>query len=210
MLSKEEVELLKENSVNIEFKKKEMICKQGGLVSHIMYVEKGLAKVFIEDGNNTLVLKVVSTGNFVALTSVSEEFNTYKYSAMAYVDTLIKQIDVNIFRNLIKQNAHFAKEVIDILSVNNSQIYGRFFCFTHKQSYGRVADILLCMAERVFNSNEFELPLSRKDLAELTGMSSETIVRILKKFDEDKLIKLTGKTIKLINIEQLLHISDKG
>lgn len=164
-LSKQELELLNKHSVNIEYKKKELICKQGGLVSHVMYIESGLAKIFIREGNNTLVLKVAAPGSLVALTSVSEEQNKYKYSSMAYVDTVIKQIDVNIFRHLIQTNAAFAKEVIEILSMNSSQIYGRFFCITHKQSYGRVADILLCLSERVFKTPIFNLPLSRKDLA---------------------------------------------
>jgi CRP-like cAMP-binding protein len=209
-LNDEERKMLEDNSVEIVYKKKEMICKQGALVSHVMHIESGLVKIFIEDGSNSLVLKVATAGNLVALTSVSEDQNRYKYSASAYVDTVIKQIDVKIFRQLINQNAQFAREVIDILSMNNSQIYGRFFCFTHKQSYGRVADILLCLSERVFKMKDFELPLSRRDLADLSGMSSETVIRILKQFDKDNLIKLKGKSILIQDEEQLRHISEKG
>ena len=209
-LTEEEIIYLDEHSVSINYKKKEIICKQGGFVSHVMFVTKGLVKVFIDDGESTLVLKIIPGGNLLGLASVSEEQNTYRYSAKAYVETEIKQIDVKVFRELISRNSDFAREVIEILSANSVQIYGRFFCLTHKQAYGRLADILLCLSDRVFKNPEFELPLSRKDLAELSGMSPETVIRMLKKFNEEGLIAMDGKLMKVVNYERLKRISETG
>jgi len=175
-----------------------------------MFVQKGLAKVFLDDGTNSLVLKIVPSGNLLGLTSLSDDNYTYQYSAMAYIETEIRQIDINVFRQLVRTNAEFAKEVIDILSANSVQIYGRFFCLTHKQAYGRLADILLCLSNRVFKLAEFELPLSRKDLGELSGMSSETVIRMLKKFCDDELIQIEGKNIKVLDFERLIRISELG
>ena len=86
-LTDEQAQLLGDNSVNISYKKKEIIAKQGGFVSHIMFVEKGLAKVFMDNGGNSLVLRIIPGGSFLGLATVSEEHNTYQYSAQAYVDT---------------------------------------------------------------------------------------------------------------------------
>jgi CRP/FNR family transcriptional regulator, polysaccharide utilization system transcription regulator len=209
-LDEEEKNFLDANSVKIKYKKREIICKQGGFVSHVMYIEDGLAKVFLDDGNNSLVLKVIPSGNLLGLSSLSEENNTFQYSAMAYIESEIKQIDINAFRQLVKKNAEFAKEVIDIFSANSVQIYSRFFCLTHKQAYGRLADILLCLSNRVFKQTEFDLPLSRRDLAELSGMSSETVIRMLKKFTDDGLIQMDGKNFKVLDYERLIRISEIG
>jgi CRP/FNR family transcriptional regulator len=175
-----------------------------------MFLEKGLAKVYLDNGNNSLVLKIIPEKNLLGLSSVSEEHKTFQYSAMAYIDSEIQQIDINVFRQLLKQNADFAKEVIDILSANSLQVYGRFFCLTHKQAYGRLADILLCLSDRIFKQPEFDLPLSRKDLAELSGMSSETVIRMLKKFNDEGLIDMNGKNLKIIDYERLQRISETG
>lgn len=210
MLTEEELKTLQANSVKITYKKGEVICKQGGMVSTVMYIEKGLAKVYLDNGKNSLVLKIIPDGNLLGLASVSDEFMTYQYSAMAYIETEIIQIDVNTFKSLLRLNPDFAKEVIDVLSSNSVQIYGRFFCLTHKQSYGRIADILLCLSERIFKKSHFELPLSRKELAELTGLSSETVIRVLKKFDAEGLIRLQGKNIEVNDHERLTQISDRG
>jgi CRP/FNR family transcriptional regulator len=209
-LTEDELKYLEENTVIVNYRKRENICKQGSFVSHVMHVEEGLVKVFLDDGSNSLVLKMIPGGNLLGLSSVSEGNNTYQYSAMAYIDTRIRQIDMNVFRQLISQNAAFAKEVIDIFSANSVQVYGRFFCLTHKQAYGRLADILLCLSERIFKQSEFHLPLSRKDLAELSGMSSETVIRMLKKFNDEGLINMDGKNLKIIDYKRLQRISETG
>lgn len=209
-LSKAELNYIDENSVVINYKKQETVCKQGSFVSHIMFIEKGLVKVYMDDGSKSLVLKVIPEGNLLGLTSLSEEQNTYVYSAMTYVESEIKLIDIHAFRNLVKQNAEFAKEIIDILTANSIQISGRFFCLTHKQAYGRLADIFLCLSRLVFKQNEFELPLSRKELGELSGMTAETMIRMIKKFIDDGLIEMNGKRFKVLDYERLLSISEKG
>jgi CRP/FNR family transcriptional regulator, polysaccharide utilization system transcription regulator len=210
MLTAEERNLLESQSVMVKYKKGEIICKQGALASHIMYMERGLAKVFLDDGVNSLVLKIIPDGNMLGLSSVNSENNTYQYSSMAYIDSEIRQIDIRFFKQMLGQNPAFAQEVINILGSNSVQINGRFFCLTHKQSYGRLADILLCLSERIFRKYDFELPLSRKDLAELSGMSPETVIRMLKKFNDEGLIRMEGKTFSLLDPIRMKRISETG
>ncbi len=209
-LTPDETKALEQKSVRVNYRKGEVICKQGSFASHVMFMEQGLAKVYLDDGVNSLVLKIIPEGNLLGLTSANEENNTFQYSSMAYVDSVVRQIDISYFRQLLIQNPAFAKEVIDILSANSVQINGRFFCLTHKQSYGRLADILLCLSDRIFKNTEFDLPLSRKDLAELSGMSVETVIRMLKKFNDDGLIRLTGKSFEILDYSRLKRISETG
>jgi len=209
-LTPEQRDFIDQHSVRINYRKGEMICKQGGFVSHVMYMEKGLAKVFLENGANSLVLRIIPDRNFLGLAAVSEQHQTFPYSAMAYVDSEITQIDVKAFRHLMDQNPEFVKEIIEILSANSIQIYGRFYCLTYKQAFGRLADILLCLSDRIFKNSEFDLPLSRKELAELSGMSSETVIRMLKEFKEEGLIRMEGKSIEVLDYARLKTISDTG
>ncbi|MBE0641657.1 MAG: Crp/Fnr family transcriptional regulator, partial [Bacteroidales bacterium] len=201
---------LNDHCVTVHYSKGEVICKQGSFAHNVFYMEHRLAKVVMQNGNNSLVLRIIPDGNLFGLSPLNEDNNVYQYSTVAYVDCEVRQIDILFFRQLIKQNPAFAKEVINILSANSVQIYGRFFCLTHKQSYGRLADILLCLSDRVFKSPEFELPITRKDLAELSGMSPETIARMLTKFSDDALIHLDGKALKLLDLDRLRRISEIG
>lgn len=209
-LTKAEKELIDRNQVELTYKKGEIICKQGSLSPHVIFLSKGLVKAYIEGCSDILVLKIISEGKFIALSSVMEGNNVFNYSTMAYVDSVVKLIDMNTFKTILRSNAEFATEVFNVQSAHAAQIYGRFYCLTQKQSYGRLADILLCLSDNVFGKNAFELQLSRKEIAELSGMAQESVIRIIKKFKENKLIDTKGKTIQILNYDKLQEISMKG
>lgn len=210
LLNDDEKKILDQNTLQIEYKKGETICKQGTFASHIIFIEQGLVKVYIEGNPKNLILTITPENHFVGLQTVFEGNNTFLYSVSTYVDTSVKLIDIQTFRQIMNSNAKFASRIISILNENSAQSYGRFFCLTRKQSHGRMADILLCLAQRIFKANSFDLPLSRQDLGELTGMSTENVIRIIKDFKDEKLIKVTCKTIDLLDEEKLRKISEFG
>ncbi|MFO7721963.1 MAG: Crp/Fnr family transcriptional regulator [Bacteroidales bacterium] len=209
-LSAEENALVEGNMTELTYKKGEIITKQGTIAPHVVFLVKGLVKAYIEGLTGNLILKIISANKFVSLSSAMEGNTIFHYSTAAYVDCQVRLIDVNIFRHLMTTNAAFASEVFNVQSSSSVQIYGRFFCLTQKQSYGRLADILLCLADNVFGSNAFELELSRKEIAELSGMTTESVVRIIKKFKEENLIRTQGKVIEIVDYEKLRMISITG
>jgi CRP/FNR family transcriptional regulator, polysaccharide utilization system transcription regulator len=210
LLTEEELELIEKNSINVKYKKGEVICKHGTIAPHLILLKEGLAKIYLEGLNDSLILKIITSGNIIGLSSVFEGNNLFHYSSMAYIDSTASLIDINIFRKILNQNVKFANSIINILCENSIQTFGRFFCLTNKQLYGRMADILLCLSERIFKERSFELNLSRKELAELTGMSTESVIRMLKKFKDDGLIIMEGKMINIANYDLLRKISEYG
>ena len=172
LLTEEERELVNTQSVLVNYKKGEMVCKQGSFASHIMYLEKGLVKVYLEGNPKDLILTITPQKNLMGLQSLYEGNNTFLYSISTYTETVVRLIDIQIFKQLLKQNPQFAYRVINILNESTSQSYGRFFSLTQKQLHGRLADILLCLSRKIFKSETFDLPLTRSDLSELTSMST--------------------------------------
>ncbi len=73
-----------------------------------------------------------------------------------------------------------------------------------------MADILMCLSERIFKSLEFDLPLSRNDMGELTGMSTESVIRLMKEFKDDKIIEVSGKKITILDPERMRKIGAIG
>ena len=209
-LTDEEMLLLENNLVVVNYKKGEILCKQATLASHIMYICNGLVKIYMESEAGSLILKVLPAGNLIGLSALLDNNNVFRYSAYAYQDCKLRLIDIRIFKQLIRQNNDFANQVINLLCENQIQTQTRFFAFTQKQSFGRIADTLMCLSNNIFKTDEFELPLSRKELAELTGLTSESVIRILSKFKSDQVIEIDGKIFKIINKEKLQQISEYG
>ncbi|MFY0653437.1 MAG: Crp/Fnr family transcriptional regulator [Cyclobacteriaceae bacterium] len=209
-LCEEEMALIEENSVDIIYQKGETICKQGAFASHVMVVEEGLAKIFLESNEEILILKILPAVNIIGLTSLIEGNNTFQYSATAYMKTSVKLIEINTFKELIKNNGQFAAKIISLIAESTVVTYGRFFCLTKKHTYGRMADVLLCLSRRVYKKGHFPLQLSRKELAELSSMCVESIARILTKFKEDKVIEINQDSIEILDFERLDMISRNG
>lgn len=207
-LTEQEIEMVEKNQVRVVYKKGETICKQGSFASHIMFLEEGLVKIYLEGNPRNLILTITPSNHLIGLPSIYEGNNTFLYSVSTYIDSKVRLIDVNVFKQLIRQNANFAAKIINVLNENTAQVYGRFFCLTRKQLHGRMADILLCLSDRIFKSREFNLPLSRNDLGELTSMSTESVIRIIKEFKDDELIKVNGKFIEILNHEKMMKISE--
>lgn len=209
-LTDKEMLLLENNLVVVNYKKGEILCKQGTLASHIMYICHGLVKIYMESEAGSLILKVLPAGNLIGLSALLDNNNVFRYSAYAYQDCKLRLIDIRVFKQLIRENNSFANQVINLLCENQIQTQTRFFAFTQKQSFGRIADTLMCLSNNIFKMDEFELPLSRKELAELTGLTPESVIRILSKFKSDQVIEIDGKVFKIINKEKLQQISDYG
>ena len=209
-LTDDELRMLEENVVVVKYKRGENLCKQGTLASHIMYLCCGLAKIYMENESGSLILKVLPEGNLIGLSALLDGSHVFQYSAYAYQDSTVRLIDIRTFKNLIKQNPAFANEVINLLCENQIQLQTRFFAFTKKQSFGRLADTLICLACNIYKKDEFEFPLKRRELAELTGMTTESVIRSMSKLKSDGIIDMDGKTLKILDRERLQQISNFG
>ncbi|MBL4560709.1 MAG: Crp/Fnr family transcriptional regulator [Labilibaculum sp.] len=209
-LTEEEQKLIEENTVTVTYKKGETICKQGSFSSNIMYIKEGLAKVYLENDTSNLVLKIAPKNSLIGMPSIYEGNNICVYSVATYVESIVNLIDIKVFQQILQTNAKFAFKALNITNENIIQIYGRFFCLSNKQLHGRVADILLCLKDRVYKNHSFDFAFSRSELAELTNMSTESVIRVMKNFKDDGLILQKDKTIEILNSDMLNKISSFG
>ena len=210
LLSEEEYAYLQSKMVDVTYQKGEVICKQGSFISHIMVLREGLVKTYIEGQSENLVLQIFSPVNVVGLSNLYEGNSVLQHSTQAYVESRLSLIEINAFRHLLRTNAVFASKMISLMAEYSLTINGRFFCLTQKQTYGRLADLLLCLSNRVYKNYRFPLHLSRKEIAELAGMSIESIARIITKFKSDGLIEISCDQIILLDPEKLEMISKTG
>lgn len=209
-LTEQELGSIDENKVVLKYKKGEIIAKQGAFVPQILYLQKGLVKVYKEiNDNENLVLTIFPAGSLIGLPSLYSG-SKMEYTVSALVDSVICSMDKQLFEDFIKHNGEFAASVIG--SMNNCLIYNfaKLMSLTHKQMNGRLAEAILFLSDVIFRADEFEMSLSRKDIAEFTGMSVMSVVRGIKDFKESNLISDDNGVFKILNREKLSKISISG
>ena len=113
-------------------------------------------------------------------------------------------------RSLISKDGKLALNLLGKMSRVADTIILESLEIRKKHLKGRVAYLLIYFARTVFYAEEFELPLTRKEMAEYVGMTTENVIRTLSEFRRDGILKIYGKTIQIANMESLQSISEFG
>ena len=205
----EEIALARDSKTRVVFRKGENLTKQGAFASSVLFVMDGLAKQYVEGGaTRNFNLRLIKGGEFVGL-SVAFEKNTYEYSVVALRETMACLIEKEAITELIKANGSFAYNIINRYCEQNSKLYTSIHDLMYKQMNGRLAGALIYLWREQLNEDIFPL-LSRKDIADFAGLSTESTVKLLKTFEKEGLLKLEDKNVILNNVNAMEQISLKG
>lgn len=136
--------------------------------------------------------------------------NTFTYSSVAITDCQVFLIEKDAMAKVAKENGKFGFQIIKRYCEQNTNLLGTVQSLMHKQMNGRLAETLLYIDGIKQDKAEIFQLLSRRDLADFAGISTESTVKILKSFEKDGLIELHEKDIKVIKYDTLDEISRKG
>lgn len=189
----------------MSYAKGETIFKQGTIVPHIGFVKSGMVKVALESGTRKQPLCIEKEG-FIGLESMyNDKFS--QYTVVALTDVKICLIEIESFKAAMNHNAILAVKIIEDINIRTKHLYERIITLTQKQGPGRVADVMLCLSERIFESDTFCSPCTRKEMAEMCSLSFESLSRILKEFKDEGIVELDGKNFHIVNKKELELIS---
>ena len=208
-LTDEQIDMVKKNSVVLNYNKGEMICKQGAFASNVYFVEKGIMKAYKEYKENNLIMRFVKQGEIIGLSSLYNK-GTYLYSVASVGTSGVMSVTADVIKQLIRENPVFSEMVITSLNRMTADEHERVISLTQKQLNGRIADAVLHFANNVHKSDEFNMQLTRRDVADFCAMSTESAIRILKELHNDKIIKIDGKNLKIISKQLLENVSEFG
>ena len=202
-------EQLSANHIVVKFTKGDAIIKQGTYSTNIAFLRVGLAKIHLAGPSHEQIVRLVKAPAYLGLpTTFGDKIN--QYSATAVTDAELCFIDVMTFRDLLKNNDLFSYEIILDLCRNELDSFRRCSNRTQKQSRGNLADMLLELSDRIFESDIFVLPLSQSEMGNLVDTSRESISRMLSEFNRDGIIRVNGKQVEILNKKSLQLISQNG
>lgn len=209
-LTKEELDLLVKEKRHVHFKAGETILKQNTSASHVVCIKRGLTKIIAEgEGDKKLILRLVATHSILTGGGIFMD-EVRHFTAQAVTEVECCFIDSEKIFELISKNNRFAFELLKLNNRQNMQMLNNLVSITQKYMPGRVADLLLYLKNEIFLCNPFNTRLSRQELADMTGMTMESFIRILKEFKSSEIIAVDGSQIHILDEEALTLISKKG
>jgi len=209
-LTEEELKMLVIEKRHVHFKAGETIIKQNTSASHVVCIKSGLAKIIAEGaGDKKLILRLVTTHSILTGGGIFiNEIRHFTVQAVTEVECCF--IDSEKIYELVSKNSQFAFELLKLNNRQNIEMLNNLVSITQKYMPGRVADLLLHLKNKIFNCNPFDTNLSRHELADMTGMTMESFIRILKEFKSSGIITVDGSSIHILDEEALVVISRKG
>jgi len=194
--------------VKIEFGKGETICKQGAIASYIILLTEGLSKNYLEGYQERgFNFKIIKPMDFIGLSSLYGS-NLYAFSGSALSKCEAYLIDSQLIKNVISSNKKFANRMMNWYCQTTQGHLKRMSSIANKQSLGRMAETILYLSEVIFNGPIITTNVSRKDIAELAAISTESAVRFLSDFKKDGIIRILPNRIELLKKDVLEMISN--
>ncbi|MCP4311920.1 MAG: Crp/Fnr family transcriptional regulator [Bacteroidetes bacterium] len=196
--------------VEKEYLQGEVIIKEGTKIKEFTYLKSGLVKLYRSDlTGKEQIIALAKPMDYVSLLSIFSN-DKYNYSVSALEDSVTCNLNLKDIRNMVIDNGKLALNLLSKMSYVVDMIILDSLEIRKKHLRGRVAYLLIYFSDQVYCTGEFDLPITRKEMAEYVGMSTENVIRSLSEFRKDGILKIYGKTIQIVNMETLRSIAEFG
>jgi len=195
----------------VRFKPGETIFKRSGPLTHIICITRGKVKIYLEDNNTDkkILFGIIKPVEMLGGPGFLVDERHY-FTATALEETTACFIRTEDFKEVMRSNPEFSMEMVKYLNERIIKHYDKIINLTHKQTHGKIADALLYLADQVYNSDSFETLLSRQDFADMSAMTKESAIRVLKEFEGEGIINCGIHHFEILKKETLRKISKTG
>ena len=208
ILTDDEKQELINNKTDIVFEAGETIIKRGALANNILYITEGLVKLEIINDSKPFTLGLTQAHSFIGIVCCFA-FKKFDFQATALEKSKVSFINMDIIEKFIKNNGDFALNLIKHMSGVANAVFHRVTSISQKNIEGALSLILLDFT-KIYNSKEFELPVSRIELANMLGYSKESVINTLSKFNKDGIIIVEDRKIEVVHYVKLEQICKLG
>lgn len=212
-LNENEHELLRKDARFVNFKKNEIIYFENDKPEDLMCLLKGKVRIYKEGvGGRVQIVRVVRPVQYFGYRAYFAG-EAYVTSASAFESSQVCLVSMKIVEQFLRNNGTLAMFFIQLLSLDLGVSDERVVNLTQKHIRGRLAESLLFLKENYGVEQDgatINIYLSREDMANLSNMTTSNAIRTLSIFENERIVSIDGRKIKIIDEEKLRKISRIG
>lgn len=208
-LKEEEIREISFNKITESHKRGSLIYQEGNRMKGFYCVQSGIIKIFKTgfDGKEQII-RFAKPGDLMGYRSVVSNEPACT-STEVLEDSVLCHIPTSILLHLVKTNGDFAVELMKLTCKELGEANTYLTDIAQKTVKERLAEVLLNL-DREFGISEegmLQISLTREELANLVGTATESIIRLLSEFRNERLIELQGRKIKILDRPGLKYIA---
>jgi CRP/FNR family transcriptional regulator len=188
--------------------KNEFIFREGDPTEYFHIVKEGTVKcVKTSPGGKECTLKMLMPGDLFCCDAAVFDGSRHPGTAQPMGDVSVLRIKKQSYFDMLRRNPDAAIEVIKYLGnrLNEAQEKAKILALDRADQ--RLAALLVDMAKRsgLKESQGIRLAvrLTREDMANMVGTTTETVIRIMSRFKRSQLVSGTANRLLIRNVEQL-------
>ncbi|MGV6860526.1 MAG: response regulator [Putridiphycobacter sp.] len=201
----EELQKLSSEKRVKKFSKKDTIYYEGDLPNFLYFLNSGKVKTYkMNRDGKEFVANLYKAGDFLGYKSLIAD-EPYEETAAALEETELSMIPKEDFLHLLYSSKEVSSKFIKMLAGSIDVKQQELINLAYDTVRKRVADSLLKLEAKYKNENQeqFNIAISRDDLASIVGTATESVIRTLSEFKHDGYIAIKGSNITILQPEKL-------
>ena len=203
------IRLISEEREMVSYKKKHILYAEGTRPKSVYFITSGKIKTSkLHNDGKELITNIYGPGDFIGYAPILQEIN-YKESAQVLEDTTLMLIPKEDFLQLISHDINIAKQFIKIVTNNILEKEEDLLNFAYNSLRKKVAYGLIQLFDKSKGDDKpgaSHLDLTRRNMAYTIGVATESLIRTLSDFKEEKLIDFENGKVILLNEKQLRNL----
>ena len=185
----------------------EMIFREGEPADTFLAIIDGRVKVFkATPGGKEIILEIFGAGDPLGAVAVYES-KDLPASALALEDTQCIAISRADFFTLLEQHPAIVRALLSGLTLRLAELTRRLAEMTSGRVEARFARLFLKLASQIGKRERggifVAMPLTRQELADLTGTTIETAIRTMSRWQKDDVVHTEKEGFVILNRESL-------
>lgn len=201
------VSQLKDQYDVVKFGKKQMLYQISNRPRFVFYVISGkLKSIKIHEDGKEYIQELYGEGDFVGHLPIIEDKN-YDDSVVVLENAEILQLPKEDFLRMMSADAAVLQKFIRLMTKNIREKEERLLTLAYSSLRKRVAKALLDIDVKYNKANKpSQIDISRDDIAHYIGTATESLIRTLGDFKQEKLINIIDGKIYIMNHDKLKNL----
>lgn len=195
-----------DNGQHFSFNKGDIIYNEGHNSNYIYLIAEGAAKCYkFDEQGKELTTNLLTEDDLFGYTSFIQNV-PYLETAVAIQTCKLIGISKEQLKDVLNNNHKVTLELIQLLNDDLKNIKDQLLEMAYSSVHKKTASTILKFAEKLNRKPEDPIKISRNDLASTAGIATESLIRTLSHFKKLGLIEVDGRTIKILNLQELKEI----
>ncbi|MBO9204956.1 MULTISPECIES: Crp/Fnr family transcriptional regulator [Niastella] len=178
-----------------KYKKKEVIYAEGNHPVQLYFIKKGIVKTYkCNSEGKELITGIYGEGEYLGYVALLEE-TVYKDIAVAVEYAELAVIPKDEFEGMMETDWQVARKFINLLAKDIAEKEQLLLGLAYNSLRKKVAEALILLSRKYKDA----IKISRDNLAAIAGTATESLIRTLGEFRQEKLIDISEGYITIIN-----------